>query len=82
MYKLVDRPQCANQPLYPIYEPKTKPLKTSLFFNYSQVYNQLPLTLRVLPKLKFNKQIKIHIRNNQEFDTIPNNDTKGKEDSD
>ena len=82
MYKLVDRPQRANQPLYPIYEPKTKPLKASLFFNYSQVYNQLPLTLRVLPKLKFNKQIKIRIKNNQEFHTIPNNDTKGSEDSD
>ena len=82
MYKLVDRPQRANQPLYPIYEPKTKPLKASLFFNYSQVYNQLPLTLRVLPKLKFNKHIKIHIKNNQEFNTIPNNDTKGNKDSD
>ena len=82
MYKLSDRPQRANQPLYPIYEPKTKPLKASLFFNYTQIYNPLPLELRVLPKLKFNKQIKTYIKNNQEFHSIPNTDNKEDEESD
>ena len=81
MYKNIDRPQRAYQPLYPIYEPKTKPLKASLFFNYTQVYNALPLELRVLPKMKFNKQIKIHIRDNQYFHTIPNSETKASGDS-
>ena len=82
MYKLPDRPQRTNQLLYPLYEPKTKPLKASLFLNYSQIYNQLPIALKVLPRLKFKKQIKIHIKNNQEYHTIPNNDIKGPEDSD
>merc|ERR1712240_991041 len=82
IYKLPDRPQRTNQLLYPLYEPKTKLLKASIFFNYSQIYNQLPIALKVLPRLKFKKQIKIHIKNNYEYYTIPNNDIKGPEDSD
>ena len=41
---------------------------------YTQIYNQLPLTLKTLPKVKFKKHIKIHIINNNEYHTIPNND--------
>ena len=74
MYKNIDRPQRAYQPLYPIYEPKTKPLKTSLFFNYTHVYNALSLDLRKLPKDKFKKQIKVEIRDNQYYHSIPNSE--------
>ena len=81
MYKIPDRPQRTNQLLYPIYEPKTKRLKASIFFKYTQIYNQLPFTLKTLPKLKFKKHIKIHIKNNNEYHTIPNNDINGPDDS-
>ena len=72
MYRIPNRPQRANQLLKPIYEPKTKQLKASIFFKYTQIYNQLPLTLKALPKLKFKRHIKIHIRDNKEYHIIPN----------
>ena len=71
MYKTSQRPQHSNHKLIPIYTPKTKMLKESLFFNYSRIYNQLPATLKTLPKHKFNTQIKAHIRINTEFHKIP-----------
>ena len=71
MYKIPQGPQRSNQPLKPIYNPKTKRLKASLFFKYTTVYNQLPQTLKVLPKTKFKTQIKSHIESNTQFHTIP-----------
>ena len=82
MYKNIDRPQRAYQPLYPLYEPKTKPLKTSLFFNYTQVYNALSLDLRRLPKDKFKNQIKLEIRDNQYYHSIPNSECNNSDHSD
>ena len=75
MYKTSQRPQRNNQQLIPIYTPKTKQLKESLFFNYTRIYNQLPPTLKTLLKHKFNTQIKVHIRLNQEFHRIPKDKT-------
>ena len=75
MYKTSQRPQSNNQQLIPIYTPKTKQLKESLFFNYTRIYNQLPLTLKTLPIHKLNSQIKTHIRLNQEFHRIPKDKT-------
>ena len=71
MYKIPQRPQRSIQPLTPIYKPKTKQLKGSLFFKYTEVYNQLPQTLKILPKTKFKTQIKSHIQINTQFHTIP-----------
>ena len=78
MYKISQRPQRNNQQLTPIYIPKTKMLKESLFFNYTRIYNQLPSTLKILSKHKFNTQIKAHIRQNLDFHKIP----KDKNDND
>ena len=80
MYKTTDRPQRTNHKLTPNYAPKTKMLKESLFFNYSRIYNQLPATLKTLPKHRFNNQIKTHIRTNTEFHRIPKD--KNNEDND
>ena len=55
MYKIPYRPQQTNQSLKPSYEPKTKQLKASIFFKYTDVYNQLSQTLKTLPKTKFKK---------------------------
>ena len=72
MYRIPTRTQRTNQTLRPIYEPKTKQLKASLFFKYTIIYNQLPHTLKVLPKMKFKRHIKVHIRDNKEYHIIPN----------
>ena len=71
MYKIPQRPHRNIQPLIPIYKPKTKQLKGSLFFKYTDIYNQLPQNLKILPKTKFKTQIKSHIQLNSEFHTIP-----------
>ena len=71
MYKIPQRPQRSNQPLKPIYEPKTKQLKASLFFKYTAVYNQLQQTLKTLPKTKSKTQIRTHIQLNTQFHIIP-----------
>ena len=71
MCKTTERPQRSNHKLTPQYTPKTKMLKESLFFNYSRIYNTLPDTFKILPKHRFNNQIRTHIRNNTEFHRIP-----------
>ena len=81
MYKIPNRPQCTNQALKPTYGPKTKQLKASIFFKYTDVYNQLPQTLKALPKTKFNKNLKTHIQNNKEYHTIPNTNANESEES-
>ena len=81
MYRIPPRAQCTNQILRPIYEPTSKKLKASIFFKYTTIYNQLPQTLKGLPKIKFKKQIKIHIRDNIEFHRIPDMDPNESEDS-
>ena len=82
MYKIPLRPQRSNQPLKPTYNPKTKQLKASLFFKYTTVYNQLPQTLKILPKTKFKTQIKSHIQLNIQFHTIPKDQLESGSDND
>ena len=81
MYRIPTRTQRTNQTLRPIYEPKTKQLKASLFFKYTIIYNQLPHTLKGLPKIKFKRHIKIHIRDNKEYHTIPDIGTNESDES-
>ena len=80
MYKTSQRPQRNNHQLIPIYAPKTKMLKESLFFNYTRIYNQLLPTLKTLPKHKFNTQIKAYIRLKQDFHKIPKDKTNNDND--
>ena len=82
MYNIPNRPQRNNPPLKPIYNPKTKQLKASLFFKYTTVYNQLPQTLKILPKTKFKTQIKSHIQLNIQFHTIPRDPSESESDTD
>ena len=71
MYRVPARTQRTSQILRLNYEPRTKKLKESLLFKYNTIYNQLPHTLKQLPKEKFKVQIKVHIKNNKEYHTIP-----------
>ena len=50
MYNIPHRPQRNNPQLKPSYNPKTKQLKSSIFFKYSTIYNNLPQSLKILPK--------------------------------
>ena len=81
MYKTTGRPQRSNHKLIPSYTPKTKMLKESLFFNYSRIYNTLPDTLKALPKHRFNKHVKKHIRETIELHVIPKEGTNNEYDS-
>ena len=82
MYNIPHRPQRNTPPLKPIYNPKTKQLKASLFFKYSTVYNNLPQSLKSLPKIKFKKQIKTHIQTNIHLHTIPRDTSESEPESD
>ena len=82
MYNIPQRPQRNNPPLQPLYKPKTKQLKTSLFFKYTNVYNNLPQSLKILPKTKFKTQIKTHIQLNIQFHTIPRDPSDSESDTD
>ena len=81
MYKIPNRPQRTNQVLKPIYEPKTKQLKASIFFRYTEIYNQLPQTLKALPKTRFKNNLKTHIQNNKEYHIIPSTNANELEES-
>ena len=75
MYRMPTRAQRTIHTLRPIYEPKTKNLKASLFFKYTIIYNQLPKTFKELPKVKFKRQIKTYIRDNKQYHIIPDTST-------
>ena len=81
MYRIPARAQRTNQTLRPIYEPTSKKLKASIFFKYTIIYNQLPQTLKDLPKVKFKRHIKIYIRDNNEYHRIPDTDPNESDDS-
>ena len=73
MYKLSNRPQRSTitPELKPTYNPKTKFVKASLFFRFSKLYNDLPITLKTLPIIKFKLQIKSHIKTNHNSQSLP-----------
>ena len=73
MYNIPHRPQHNNPQLKPLYNPKTKQLKSSIFFKYPAIYNNLPQSLKALSKTIFKKQIKAHIQLNLDPLTIPQN---------
>ena len=81
MYRVPARAQRTTHTLRPIYAPKTKKLKASLFFKYTIIYNQLPHAFKELPKVKFKRQIKVYIRDNKEYHTIPDTSTGDSDES-
>ena len=81
MYRIPTRVQRTTHTLRPIYAPKTKKLKESLFFKYTIIYNQLPHAFKELPKVKFKRQIKIYIRDNKEYHIIPDTSTGDSDES-
>ena len=82
IYNIPNRPQRTNVHLHPKYTPKTKLLKSSIFFKFSKVYSNLPDTIKTLPVNKFKKQIKIHIQTNFSPYSLPQTHNESESDSD
>ena len=61
MYNIPTRPKRTNIDLRPKYTPKTKTLRNSIFYKFSEIYSTLPDHLKTIEIKKFKSQIKIHI---------------------
>ena len=71
MYNIPTRPQRTIPQLFPIYTPRTKHLKNSIFFKFSSIYSNLPDQLKANNITKFKKLLKIHIQENFHPHTLP-----------
>ena len=61
MHILPNCPRCTTIDLHPKYTPKTKILKNSLFYKFSDIYSQIPENIKSLEIKKYRSQIKTHI---------------------
>ena len=61
MYTLSNCPKCTTIDLRPKYTPKTKILKNSLFYKFSDIYSQIPENIKSLEIKKYRSQIKTDI---------------------
>ena len=77
MYNIPTRPKRKNIDLHPKYTPKTKILKNSIFYKFSEIYSNIPDHIKILEIKKFKSQIKIHISTSFDPYSLPstNNDT-------
>ena len=82
MYNIPNRPQRTNVHLHPKYTPRTKHLKSSIFFKFSTIYTNLLDSIKALPINKFKKQIKTHIQTNFSPHSLPQTHTESETDSD
>ena len=81
MFKIPNRPKPTNIHLYPNYTPKTKILKNSIFYKFSEIYANLPDTLKISLIKKFKVQIKIYIKFNINPYSFPSNSPESDSDS-
>ena len=81
MYKVPIRPQRYNPQLHPMYTPRTKHLKSSIFFKYSIIYANQPDQLRLPHITKFKNQIKKYIDLNFNPHTLPQSQHESETDS-
>ena len=72
LYQIPTRPVRTSTNLLPRYIPKTRILKNSLFYHFSEIYNNLPDHLKILIVSKFKKQIKEYIKYNFQPYSFPN----------
>ena len=61
MYNLNNKNTHSPNTLRPKYSPKTKILKNSIFFKFTEIYSTLPDQLKIKEIKQFNKQIKDHV---------------------
>ena len=73
LYQVPSRPMRQNTKIIPKYIPKTKILKNSLFYRFSEIYGSLPDHLKILITKKFIKEIKDYVKYNFQPYSFPNN---------
>ena len=61
MYVLTDGPKRVSTNLCPKHMPKSRILKNSLFYKFSDIYTDIPDHIRSLDIKNFRSQIKTHI---------------------
>ena len=81
MYDIPNRPKRTNVQLYPKYMPKTKILKNSIFYKFSEIYANLPYTLKISKIIKYKSDIKTYIKLNFNPYSFPNTDNESDSDS-
>ena len=67
IYELYQVPNCPmrqNAKIVPKYIPKTKILKNTLFYCFSENYSSLPNYLKILITKKFKKEVKDYVKYN------------------
>ena len=82
LYQIPTRPVRTSTNIVPKYIPKTNMLKNSLFYRFSEVYNNLPDHLKILIVSKFKKQIKEYIKYNFQPYSFPSTNQQSDSDSD
>ena len=85
IYELYQVPNCPirkNTKIIPKYIPKTKILKNSLFYHFSEIYSNLPDHLKILIASKFKKEIKDYVKYNFQPYSFPKNGHQSDSESD
>ena len=81
MYNIPNRPKRTTVHLYPKYTPKTKLLKNSIFYKFSEIYANLPDALKISKMNEFKTLIKTYIKLNINPYSFPNTNAESDSDS-
>ena len=71
-YAIPQRPKRTNTNLRTIYTTKSKILKNSLFYKFSDIYSTLPDWLKITEVKNFSKNVTFHIKDNYDPYSFPN----------
>ena len=82
MYNLHNKPKCTTNTLGPKYSPKTKILKNSIFFKFTEIYSTFPDHLKIKEIKHFKNHIKVHIAETFDPYSLPDNNTDSDSESD
>ena len=81
MYNIPTRPKHTNVHIYPKYTTRTKLLKNSLFYKFSDIYTNLPDHLKISTIGKLKNPGKTYIKLNFHPYSFPNNTNESDTDS-
>ena len=81
LYHIPKRPARKKAKITPEYIPRTKILKNSLFYRFSEYYSGVPEYFKEQKPKKFKKEIKIYVKYNYPPYSFPTNDQTNNTDS-
>ena len=82
LYHVPKRPTRQKAKITPEYIPRTKLLKNSLFYRFSEYYSSVPDYFKELKPKKFKKEIKLYVKYNYPSYSFPKSDLISDSDSD